>query len=561
MAIPRMTSRPNCAINYHPDGYKADREQVKGRHAAGAGFLKGFIDHSGVDRLVALTPSKAHFEDFQNVARALDPAGRSTVWARPLDARTLRETGAVFMPGPGFEDEAWNRRLANERDFSLCGLTHTVASDRVINALGRYLIAPTQPWDALICTSTSVRAVVERVIESHADYLAERAGVRFKSPVRLPVIPLGVDCDFHAADADKQAVGAELRRQLGIGENDLAALFLGRLSFHAKAHPTPMFMAMERAARRTPDQTLHLLIVGQFPNEWIEKEFKEAAARFCQNARVHILDGARNDIVRAAWSGSDIFISLSDNIQESFGLTPIEAMAAGLPCVVSDYDGYKDTVVDGETGFRIPTTAPGPGAGVDIADRYGIGLDSYDRFIGIAAMSTMTDIDACAEAIVRLAEDRELRARMSAACVARARRLYDWRVVVAAYQDLWAELAEIRAGAEGVGIRDHATQAAKVDFPDPFDMFQGHPSTLLTENTLARVKGSSAKADLEIVRMGELHTFVSYALLSEAELNGLMSELSAGPKRVGDLAAFAGNRRKLLRTLAWLGKFDLVEFK
>ena len=40
-------------------------------------------------------------------------------------------------------------------------------------------------------------------------------------------------------------------------------------------------------------------------------------------------------------------MSLADNIQETFGLTPVEAMAAGLPCVMSDWDGYRDTVRDG----------------------------------------------------------------------------------------------------------------------------------------------------------------------------------------------------------------------
>jgi len=29
-------------------------------------------------------------------------------------------------------------------------------------------------------------------------------------------------------------------------------------------------------------------------------------------------------------------------------------MASGLPVLVSDWDGYKDTVIDGETGYRIP---------------------------------------------------------------------------------------------------------------------------------------------------------------------------------------------------------------
>ncbi len=556
-----MSSRPNCAIQYHPDGYKADREQVKGRHAAGAGFLKGFIDHSGVDRLFALTPSKAHFEDFQQVVKALDPKTRQAVWARPLDQRVLRDAGAIFMPGPGFEEEAWNRRIGSERNYSLCGITHTVASERVIAALGRYILAPTQPWDALICTSTSVRAVVERILGQHAEFLAQRCGARVESPVRLPVIPLGADCDFYAPSAAKTEEGAALRARLGIAEGDLAALFLGRLSFHAKAHPTPMLMAMERAAERVPGQSLHLLIVGQFPNQWIEKEFKEAALRFCRKVRVHILDGADNAVVRAAWSGSDIFISLSDNIQESFGLTPIEAMAAGLPCVVSDYDGYKDTVVEGETGFRIPTTAPGPGAGIDIADRYAFGLDTYDRFIGIAALSTMTDVDACADAVARLATDPDLRARMSAACVERAWRLYDWRVVIGAYQELWADLAEVRQSAEGVGLRDHARQTAKTDYPDPFDMFQGHPSRLIDAGTLIGLKSPDWKRDLAVVREGELHTFVGYALLPVAEIDAVLEEVTAGPKRMRDLSAFSGDRRKLARTLVWLGKFDLVEFK
>ena len=41
------------------------------------------------------------------------------------------------------ESEAWNRRFGNERDYSLCGVTHTFSSNVIANALGRYLIAPT----------------------------------------------------------------------------------------------------------------------------------------------------------------------------------------------------------------------------------------------------------------------------------------------------------------------------------------------------------------------------------------------------------------------------------
>ena len=362
-------AKPNCALFYGPDGFRVDRKAVKGRHSAGAGFLKGLIEHGGVDRLVAVTASRQDFADFRALVGELDKRGRPVVQAHPLDRRTLQSVGTVFLPWPGLEPTAWNRRLGGERNYSLCGVTHTVASDSVVDALGRYLVAPTQPWDALICTSTAVRAAVEHIIEQHVGYLERRGGGRFRCPVRLPVIPLGIDCDFYAPRDDDAAPGAgpearrALRARLGIGENDLAALFVGRLSFHAKAHPTPMYLAAARAARRAPDTKIHLLLAGQFPNRMVETEFREAAIRFCGDARAHFIDGSDGPdgpLLRAAWRASDIFVSLSDNIQETFGLTPVEAMAAGLPCVVSDWNGYKDPWPTARPGSASPRRRSDP---------------------------------------------------------------------------------------------------------------------------------------------------------------------------------------------------------
>ena len=569
MTTSRRATRPNCALRYHPDGFRIKREAIMGRQSAGAGFVKGFIAHGGTDRLVALTDSRRHFEDFRALAGALDRTGREVVRAHPLDRRTLRTAGTVFLPGPGLEREAWNRRFGSERDYSLCGVTHTIATDRVATALGRYLTAPTQPWDALVCTSAEVRAAVERILDHHADYLERRGGGRIRCPVRLPVIPLGVDCDACApASGEGGPEGGarprrELRDRLGIAANDFVALFVGRLSFHGKAHPTPMYMATARAAERIPGRTTHLLLAGQFRSSGIEKEFRDAATRFCGPARAHFLDGSegpQGDSILGAMQAADIFVSLSDNIQETFGLTPIEAMAAGLPCVVSDWNGYRDTVVDGETGFRIPTVTAPPGAGIDIADRYAARLDDYDRMIGITSLATAVDVDACAEAIARLANDPELRARQGEAGRTRARRLYDWRVVVAAYQRLWEELAERRASGAGVALRDHAVQPAKVDYPDPFAIYRGYPSALLRPSTVVTVKSESPAGDLAALREGRMHRFAGHAFLPPDDVDALIARLVAcGPMRAADLVAGdPGNARKLVRTLLWLGKFDLV---
>ena len=110
-------------------------------------------------------------------------------------------------------------------------------------------------------------------------------------------------------------------------------------------------------------------------------------------------------------------------------------------------------------------------------------------------------------------------------------------------------------------MRDHATETAWVDFPDPFDMFRDHPTNLIDANTVVRAKSSALKDDLAAVREGQLHTFVAYAFLPQNAIDDIVEQLMAGPVRVSDFAAFQADRRKCQRTLLWLGKFDLVEFR
>ncbi len=54
------------------------------------------------------------------------------------------------------------------------------------------------------------------------------------------------------------------------------------------------------------------------------------------------------------------FVLFQTTFKKRLALCLSEAMAAGLPVVVSDWDGYKDTVRDGVDGFRIPNSCAGP---------------------------------------------------------------------------------------------------------------------------------------------------------------------------------------------------------
>jgi glycosyltransferase involved in cell wall biosynthesis len=55
------------------------------------------------------------------------------------------------------------------------------------------------------------------------------------------------------------------------------------------------------------------------------------------------------------YNAADIFVSLSHTPEESFGIALLEAMACGLPVVATDWDGYREIIIDGETGYLVPT--------------------------------------------------------------------------------------------------------------------------------------------------------------------------------------------------------------
>jgi glycosyltransferase involved in cell wall biosynthesis len=63
------------------------------------------------------------------------------------------------------------------------------------------------------------------------------------------------------------------------------------------------------------------------------------------------LIGEAQDIV-ALLSVSDLF--LLPSLQESFGLSALEAMACGVPVVASNVGGLPEVVVDGVAGFLHP---------------------------------------------------------------------------------------------------------------------------------------------------------------------------------------------------------------
>jgi len=544
-----------AALYYHPEAYSTAGPKLMGRHAAGESFLRGFLTHSQADVFWVQVQNPAHARHFAEAAKAFHRAEP----IRAVDKGSLgalAQAGAIFHPGPSIGEFARQRAAFGHGAWSLCGITHTTSSAGAMDSLADLITAPVQPWDAVICTSTAVKDNVTRLLRAQVDYLKDRLGLSRLVLPQLPVIPLGIHTQDFAFSADRKVAA---RNRLGVSDAGLVVLFMGRLSFHAKAHPLAMYQALETAAQATGRQVT-LVECGWHANDFIAKAYAEASQRACPSVRVITLDGRKAEDRQTAWASADVFCSLSDNIQETFGIVPIEAMAAGLPVVVSDWDGYRDTVRDGIDGFRIPTLMPGAGMGSDLALRHALEIDSYDMYCGHTCSLVAVDVQATAAAFARLFDSPDLRRQMGQAGQARARELYDCKPIIGRYEALWAHLHEVRASrAKDIPALPHPWPARL----DPFHAFGAYPTQTLTPQTVLALVKADAEAALRQARACRELAMVDFAkaiLPDDAEIQAVLQMAATGPRAAAELIeGITPNRRPVVfRSLAWLMKMGIL---
>ena len=542
-----MNNSPSFAIYYAGDAYST-ANKIMGRQSAGKAFMRGVARTWPKADLHGLGQGTATAKAMYGQLKGDGFAGQLK-WIEVPNWAALGEMGNLYYPSPAAKDFAFSRNAFNPGAFSVMGVTFTLSSNGAMDQVADLVLPPFKPWDAMICISQAALDFTTRLHdEMKAWWTAQTGATRFNTP-QMPVIALGVDCPSFTPDAKlRESARAALQLQI----HEVVFLFSGRLSFHAKANPAPMYQALEQAAQHA---SVVCIEAGVFPNDAIRTGFLAAQKALAPSVRFIWVDGQDELRYRQAWQGADAFVSLSDNIQETFGLTPVEAMAAGLPVVVSDWNGYKDTVRDGIDGFRVPTILPPAGVGGDLAIRHALGLDTYDFYIGRASLATVIEPTALAQACIALASQPELRARMGAAGLARATRDFDWPVILQRYAQLADELTKIRLAA-GPQAPEPWVQRA-----DPFARFAHFSSHTLTGNVMVRAQ-PSAQARLNDLRSLAMANYAFDAnLLPPETITALLSVLEkGGGQTVNELLVAAGVATPVgVRCLMWLWKFDLVQ--
>ena len=253
------------------------------------------------------------------------------------------------------------------------------------------------------------RRVLNRLIFSHladdinavcqfsARSLAEKDGFHGSA---IHVIGNGVDVPRYQHHRDRNT----LRDRLGLKRDRQYVLNIAR--FHPVKDHRLLVEAFALVATDLPQADL--LLVGDGPQR---REIEQHVNALGLKSRIHFL-GVRQDVPDLLAS-ADVFVLPS--VSEAASITLMEAMASGLPVVVTDVGGNPELVTHGSEGLLFPRG----------------------------------DVRAGAAALKALLDDPGLRRRMGNAAAARANSDYRLETTVERYGELYARLAGRRPALDG----------------------------------------------------------------------------------------------------------------
>jgi D-inositol-3-phosphate glycosyltransferase len=453
--------------------------------------LKAILNHSSVDKIFLPEPAQVGEKGRLDLPLFAHQSSRLS-FISEQELPSLRKFDHVVFMTPGLElaDMARLRRIARCDDAIAMAFIHSINSPFMLRFFMLLALSQLRESDALVCSSSAGLTAVKNFNNLLMQRISS-CGWQMPAPqYQLPLIPIGVDTsEYQLLAADS------LRRDLNLRKGPIA-LYFGRFSHTSKGDLLPLILAFAEVLETCPEA--NMIIAGDDSQHHLTPELQKVATRLSCEDRIKILANPDAAMKKNLYSVADFFVSPSDSLQETFGITIVEAMASGLPVVVSDWNGYKDIVEDGVTGFRISTTVPTYPPLFDEMRGSSSMLD-----VDLLAATTVVDFHQLVARMAQLFTHEQLRDSMGSAARARARQKFDWSVVVSSYEALWDELAmksssdRSSPGALGLDLDSYSCQ----------QIFSHYATRELTPDGLLRVAGDVKLEHLEFSLLSSMGWF------------------------------------------------------
>lgn len=178
----------------------------------------------------------------------------------------------------------------------------------------------------------------DAIITLNSEDYAAALKFKLKKGGKVYYLPgIGIDSKkFKIKDFNRD----DYKKELGFNKDDIICIGVGDLNYNKN------FSLCIKAIAETKMKNIHLIICGVGD---LKKELEDLAKKLNVENQIHFY-GYRNDI-KELLNVSDLF--LISSYREGLSRALMEAMASGLPCLVSNIRGNVDLIDDKEGGYLL----------------------------------------------------------------------------------------------------------------------------------------------------------------------------------------------------------------
>jgi glycosyltransferase involved in cell wall biosynthesis len=448
-----------------------------GRHVANFEFFKSLLKSSSFDEFHLFCLNAGHFnttmKKIQQLGLPAEQMDKVRLFLYPFLIEQIKQTEyhIFHLGGWGyfFPGLVYLRNKYAKNKFPITGLIHSLNGMETPYHVLKMGLAPVLPFDTIICSSNAGKMVLEKTFTTLSAQMARHGtSVDFKG--RYEIVPLGFDDDLIQSINKNDA-----RKKLELPEDATILLTLGRFSPSTKMDLYPLLQVQKRLVSST-NKKVFLVIAGNGSGA-NTKLLQDMIAELSLNESVKVISDFSTDVKPSLYSASDMYVSLSDNLQETFGISVIEAMAFGLPAVVSDINGYKELVHDDVDGYKIPTTWVSALPVTELSD-----LMNFDTMQLFLAQAMAIDTRLLQEKLGCLIKDESLRKRMGDKGKKRSLETYRWSSIIKQYEALWDKLSK-----ESREYRGKVVVEENLFANDYLAAFSHYPTGILTEKSIITI--------------------------------------------------------------------------
>ena len=524
---------------YYPSAYKASGRESFGANLAELGLANAVLRRAGDatwdiwDTNVAASLHEA----YGSRANQVDLNGLKHQFGDRIRARKIEDLPAialeanyVFISNTAmFSHIAEVRSRIGGRLPPICSLTHSLYTNDLLSGYSQLLMSA-ERHDVIVASSLAGKRTLRNFFEVSRAGIVDRLGrpeliSTIKDP-RIEVIPFGVDLPSEAEIDNRGA-----RQILKIPTSAFTVLYFGRITEEYKADLDPLLQAVHHL--RLGGHNVWLVIAGQASEATYSQHLEQRLLSLGLSEISIFIENCPQFLKTAVYSACDVMVSPADSVQETFGLSILEAMSHERAVIASDWSGYREIVEDGKNGFLIRTLWVTEAA----ANASITGMLSQPRATAhYLSQRTIMDVGGLVEKLTLLLENRELRIAMGRAGRARIESDYSWSGVADRFYALWNDQLLM---AQTAGSRPYLPS---------LECFSHYATaTLQPDDLLARLPGVSGP-EIELLTHWQ---FREKGILKE--LRHLMILTLEAPVSIGELReeGFA------IDSILWLAKKGL----